>query len=99
VEVLHNQEQHRFEIDLGGSTAIAAYNLLSHAIMFTHTEVPPEHEGQGIGTMLIEAGLAYAREEGLMVIPVCQFFAAYMKRHADVHDLLDGDQRRILHIA
>jgi predicted GNAT family acetyltransferase len=66
--------------------------------MFTHTEVPSGHEGQGVGTMLIKAGLAYAREQGLMVIPTCAFFAAYMKRHAEVHDLLDGDQRKILHI-
>ena len=99
MEVRHNQEQHRFEIDLGGSRAIAVYNLLSHAIMFTHTEVPPEHEGKGIGTKLVRAGLTFAREQKLMVIPTCPFFAAYMKRHADVHDLLDGDQRRILHIA
>jgi uncharacterized protein len=99
VDVQHNQEQHRFEIDLGGSTAVAVYNRLSHAIMFTHTEVPPEHEGKGIGTMLIKAGLAFAREQGLMVIPTCPFFAAYMQRHPETHDLLDRDQRRILRIA
>jgi len=64
--------------------------------MFTHTEVPAGHEGQGIGTMLIKAGLAYAREQQLMVIPTCQFFAAYMRRHAEVQDLLDESQRRVL---
>jgi predicted GNAT family acetyltransferase len=64
--------------------------------MFTHTEVPPAHEGQGIGTMLIEAGLTYAREQQLKVIPTCQFFASYMRRHAEVQDLLDDDQRRTL---
>lgn len=99
MEVRHNPEQHRFEVDLGGFRAVAVYNLLSKAIMFTHTEVPPEHEGKGIGTMLIHAGLAYAREQGLKVIPICPFFAAYMKRHAEVHDLLDDDQRKVLHIA
>ena len=99
MEVRHTLEQHRFEVDLGGAHAVAVYNRLSHAIMFTHTEVPVEHEGKGIGTMLIKAGLAYAREQGLMVIPICPFFAGYMKRHAEVHDLLDADQRKILHIA
>ena len=97
MDVRHDEEQHRFQVDLGdGSIALAAYNRLSHAIMFTHTEVPRGHEGQGIGTMLIKAGLGYAREQQLKVIPTCQFFGAYMRRHAEVQDLLDDDQRRVL---
>lgn len=99
MDVRHNEAQHRFEIDLGGSLAIADYNRLSHAIMFTHTKVPRTHESQGIGTMLIKAGLAFAREQGLMVIPTCPFFAAYMQRHPETHDLLDSNQRTILRIA
>jgi len=98
VKVRHNQEHHRFEIDLGDARALAAYHLLPGAIAFTHTEVPPRHEGQGIGTMLIKAGLAYARERGLKVVPTCPFFAAYMKKHAEVQDLLESAQRKQLGI-
>lgn len=79
--------------------AIADYDRVPGAILFTHTEVPPEHAGEGVGTMLIKAGLAYARQQGLMVVPTCAFFAAYMKGHAEVHDLLDGDQHKVLHIS
>ena len=64
--------------------------------MFTHTEVPEAHEGQGIGTALIEHALASARERGLKVIPICPFFAAYMKKHSEVQDLLDPAYRRTL---
>ena len=97
MDVRHNEDQHRFQIDLDdGSTAFAAYNRRSQAIMFTHTEVPTSHEGQGIGTMLVKAGLAYAREQQLKVIPTCRFFAAYMRRHAEVQDLLDQDQRSVM---
>lgn len=46
-------------------------------------------EGKGLGGTLIRAGLAAARERGLKVIPICPFFAAYMQKHAEVHDLLD----------
>ena len=96
--VVHdNPDRHRFEIDLGdGSFAIAEYTLPAGKIMFTHTEVPPAHEGQGIGTTLIEHALASARERGLQVIPICPFFAAYMKKHLDVQDLLDPAYRRTL---
>lgn len=95
--VRDNAEHHRFEIDLGGGEfAFAEYTLPEGKIMFTHTEVPSEHEGQGIGTQLIRAGLAAARERGLQVIPICPFFAAYMQKHAEVQDLLDPAFRRTL---
>ena len=92
--VRDDKERHRFEIDLGGGEfAIAEYTLPAGKIMFTHTEVPPSHEGKGIGTTLIRAGLDAARERGLKVIPICPFFAAYMQKHKDVQDLLDDSWR------
>jgi predicted GNAT family acetyltransferase len=97
--VVDNPERHRFEIDLGGGMAIAEYTLPEGLIMFTHTEVPPEHEGKGIGTALIRAGLAAARARGLKVIPICPFFAAYIQRHAEEQDLLDAVWRERLGVA
>jgi predicted GNAT family acetyltransferase len=94
-EVRDNRDRHRFEIDLGdGSFAFAEYTLPEGKIMFTHTEVPPSHAGQGLGRKLIETALASARERGLKVIPICPFFAAYMQRHSEVQDLLDNSWRR-----
>jgi predicted GNAT family acetyltransferase len=88
--VRDNPARHRFEIDLhDGSFAIAQYTLPPGKIMFTHTEVPPVHEGKGIGTMLIRFALASARERGLRVIPICPFFAAYIQKHPKEQDLLD----------
>lgn len=93
--VRDNPERHRFEIDLGdGSFAIAEYTLPAGKIMFTHTEVPEAHEGQGVGTKLIRYALDAARERGLKVIPICPFFAAYMQEHAEVQDLLDTSWRK-----
>lgn len=95
-----NVEKHRFETDLGdGSFAVAEYNLLHGKIVFTHTEVPPAHEGQGIGSALIRFALASARERGLEVIPICPFFAAYIKKHGEEQDLLDPAYRKALGLA
>ena len=95
--VRDNPGRSRFEIDLGdGQLAIAEYTLPEGKIMFTHTEVPKSHEGQGIGTALIRAGLAAARERGLKVIPICPFFAAYIKKHAEEQDLLEPAYRKVL---
>ncbi len=96
-DVRDNPERHRFEIDLGGgAVAIAQYTLPEGKIMFTHTEVPPEHEGKGVGTALIRFALAAARERNLKVIPICPFFAAYMQKHAEEQDLLDAAYRKVL---
>ena len=96
IDVRDNVEQRRFEVDLGDSTALAEYRLMAGKIMFTHTEVPKSHEGRGIGTALVEAGLAAARERGLAVIPTCPFVASYMKHHPETHDLLDPSYRKVL---
>jgi len=93
-----NIERHRFEIDLGdGEFAFAAYNLLPGAIRFYHTVVPESHGGQGLGTALIKAGLAAARERGLKVIPICPFFRAYLKKHPDEQGIVDPEHLHLLH--
>ena len=94
-----NPDGHRFEIDLGdGSVAFAAYMLSPGKITFTHTEVPTEYEGKGLGTLLIRASLASARDQGLQVVPICPFFAAYMKKHSETWDLIDPTHRQVLGI-
>ena len=95
--VRDNVKKHRFEIDLGdGSLAIAQYTFRDGKIMFTHTEVTPAHGGKGAGTALVRFALASARERGLGVIPICPFFAAYIKKHPEEQDLLDPAYRKIL---
>ena len=90
LQIRDNPTEHRFEADLGDvSLALAEYKLVPGKIVFTHTEVPPAHEGKGIGSALVRFALEAARERGLTVVPLCPFFAAYMKKHAEVQDLLD----------
>jgi predicted GNAT family acetyltransferase len=92
-----NKKKHRFEADLGdGSLAIAEYNLLHGKIVLTHTEVPAAHERQGIASALIRFALRSARERGLKAIPICPFAAAYVKKHAEVQDLLEPAYRKAL---
>lgn len=87
--IVDNSREQRFEADLGdGTRAIAAYELRDNTIVFTHTEVPPAHEGQGVGSLLIRFALKTARGRGLKVVPECKFFAAYIARHPEEQDLL-----------
>ena len=89
IEIRDNPGAHRFEADLGdGSVAIAEYLVEPGKIIFTHTEVPRAHEGQGIGSALIRFALRAARERHLKVAPKCPFFADYIRRHEEEQDLL-----------
>jgi predicted GNAT family acetyltransferase len=53
-----------------------------------HTEVNPEFSGQGVGQKMVEAAIAYARENNLKIIPLCPFAKAQFNRHADWKDVL-----------
>ena len=95
--VRDNPDRNQFEIDLGdGEFAYAKYNLLPGAIRFYHTVVPESHGGQGLGTALIKAGLAAARQRGLKVIPICPFFRAYLKKHPEEQDLVPTEHRHLI---
>ena len=87
-EVHHNPAASRFELRLGASTAVLEYSLQADTIIFTHTGVPSEIEGCGIGSQLVRAGLEYAREKGLKVVPLCWFVAGFIERHAEYQNLL-----------
>jgi predicted GNAT family acetyltransferase len=95
--VRDNPDRNQFEIELGdGKFAYAKYNLLPGAIRFYHTVVPESHGGQGLGTALIKAGLATARQRGLKVIPICPFFRAYLKKHPEEQDLVPAEHRHLI---
>lgn len=87
-EVRDNPEKHQFEMIVDGHTALAAYRLTPGTITFTHTEVPKELGGRGIGSQLAKAALDQARERGLKVVPLCPFIKAYIEKHAEYQDLL-----------
>lgn len=91
LNVVNNPEETRFEIRFDdGSLAMVEYMLSGNNIIYTHTEVPPEHEGQGIGKTLAEHVLNYAREEGLKVQPLCPFIKKYVSEHPEYHDIAWG---------
>ncbi|MEM1268554.1 MAG: GNAT family N-acetyltransferase [Bacteroidota bacterium] len=88
VPVVRNDGRQRYEIDLDEGLAMAYFTERGSKIVFTHTEVPQELEGQGIGSRLIRSALDDARERGLKVVPLCPFVKAYIRRHDEYQDLL-----------
>jgi predicted GNAT family acetyltransferase len=92
VEVVRNEDEGRWEADLGGALALLTYDEREGKLYLLHTEVPPEAEGQGIGGKLVKAALEHARGAGLKVVPFCAFAKAYMQRHKEYDDLRAEEQ-------
>ncbi len=87
-KITNNPLKHRFETEVGKQTAFLAYRVADDLITFTHTQVPPALEGRGIGTTLVKAGVEYAREHGLRIVPQCPFVAEFIRNHPQYTSLL-----------
>ncbi len=98
-DVVNNPAANRFEVRIGDHLAIADYKVLASGILFSHTEVPKELGGRGIAKALVRAGLKYARDSNLKVMPVCPFFAKYIAEHEEEQDILHPDYRKALGLA
>lgn len=83
MDVTDNRAEHRFELPTDAGPAIAVYEADGDTITFTHTVVPPEVEGHGVGSRLIAGALADAKARGLKVVPQCPFVRAYLERHPE----------------
>lgn len=85
--IIHNPTLSRFELTLEGHTALLEYTQDGAKLFFTHTEVPAELGGRGLGGALARAGLEFARAEGKKVVPLCSFVASYLTKHPEYADL------------
>ncbi|HJW76742.1 MAG TPA: GNAT family N-acetyltransferase [Thermoleophilia bacterium] len=89
LRVVHRPEQSRFEIHVGDALAgLTEYRDEPGRRVFTHTEIDPLFSGRGLGTRLIGFALGETRREGLRVVPVCSFVAAFVERHPEYRDLV-----------
>lgn len=88
IEVHHNAPAARFEATVDGELCVADYRLQHGVMVMPHTAVAPRLQGRGIAAALVKHALDWARAQGLKVAPRCAYVAAYMRRHAEVRDLI-----------
>ena len=89
-DVVENPDEHRFELIIEGSDEIAAsyFRERGGRLVFTHTIVPPELEGRGIGSRLAKGILEALRASGRKAVLLCPFLAAYHERHPGYADVV-----------
>ncbi|WP_422014491.1 GNAT family N-acetyltransferase [Roseateles sp.] len=83
----HDSQARRFTL---ATTPISVldYELSGGRVVFTHTGVPDAFQGQGLAARLVEAGLAWARDQGLKVVPACSYVHLYIQRHPEWQNLV-----------
>jgi predicted GNAT family acetyltransferase len=92
VEVTENPDRNRYELRLDGELAgFAQYRDIKGTRVFTHTEVFPTFEGNGLGSQLIKHGLDDVRANGMAVVGLCPFVDAYLREHQEYGDLVDPE--------
>lgn len=75
-------------MEADGHLAVSHYTLAPGVITISHTEVPAELEGRGIGSALVRGALDIIRERGLRVVANCPFVSGYIAKHPEFANLL-----------
>ncbi len=92
--ITDNAAASRYEAHIDGVLAgYAEYQLTDHLVVFTHTEVDPAFEGQGVGSAIARHaldGLAAGGER--KALPVCPFIKGWIERHPEYLDVTYGAQ-------
>ena len=61
MDIKHNAEQRRFEIEVDGYKAHVAYSIHDNGLDIRHTIVPSEIGGRGIASALVKAAYDFAK--------------------------------------
>lgn len=92
MELINNEDKNRFEINIDSKTAFIDYIINRKGVIYlTHTEVPPELEGKGIGAKMVKEVFNFIQDRELKLIPICPFIIAYLKRNPKWKVLLDDN--------
>ena len=83
-ELKDDVHRQQYEFRIGNYTPKIEYiKSINGEIYLTHTEVPRELEGKGIGSQLVEKTLQDIERQGLRLVPLCPFVTAYIKKHPE----------------
>jgi len=88
VEPAVEHQPGRFVLRVEGCVAELVYERRGNVLDIQHTFTPPPLRGRDIAARLTEAAFAYAREEGLRVVPTCSYAALWVERHPEVRALV-----------
>lgn len=81
---LDNARRGEFYVEEDGKqVGEMVFGLSETTLTVYHTEVDPDMEGKGLARKMFDGMVAYAREHGLRVMPLCEYVHGQFRRHPD----------------
>jgi len=77
----HNPTKSRYELAVDGLVAFADYQRSGHRLVIPHVEADPALRGTGAAGRLMAKVVETARGEGMRIVPLCGYAAAWLKRN------------------
>ena len=91
MEVQNNRNDKNgvFYIEENGKQVAAMTYIFAGDTKFIidHTEVQPGNEGKGLGRKLVQAGVDYAREHDLKILPLCTYAKSVFDKTPEYSDV------------
>jgi hypothetical protein len=90
LEIKHNENHERgifYMKNEGKTIAELTYSIKEDVMTIDHTEVHPDHEGNGLGTKLNEECVAFAKANHRKIYPLCPFSEVLFDNNDDWSDL------------
>lgn len=75
------------------------YHALGDAIVIVHTETNPALSSKGHGSQLAEQVIAHFRAQHRPLVPICSFFAHYLRTHPEHHDMMTANVKQLFAMA
>ena len=89
LQVEHDPATNRFQARVSSGTAVLSYALVGPGLLELYsTYVPAPDRGHGIGGRLVEFAVAYARGQGIRIIPTCWYVSQWIREHPEHSDLV-----------
>lgn len=76
----HDKENKQFKLEINGEIAKVDYELCDNKMYLTHTEVPYNLRGKGIGKILVEKTFIQLTQESYKIIAICTYIKAIASR-------------------
>lgn len=90
IDVRLDEAAGQFVVEADGQHAgLAEFVRRGDHWVFTHTEIDPAHEGEGLGSILARAALDHVRAAGDQVVPLCPFIQGWIDRHPEYDASVD----------
>ena len=91
-KVTHQARDHKGEFVIKHEESVIAkmtYTRVGNTrIIIDHTEVNEAHKEKGLGRAIVEAGVEWARQNEVKVIPLCPFAKSIINKTPELQDVL-----------